>query len=119
MVTIEVKDDVLKWAVQRTGNEEYIYKKFPKLREWINKESQPTLKHLSMWIPFHFCQHKYCLNIHNHRVKDELNCGNEDDRLREWTNHHFYRWFCIASHQIVAKAPFFRNYCFYKRSNDG
>lgn len=38
------------------------------------------------------------------RVKDELNRGNEDDRLREWANHHFNRWFMSTDQEEVIQS---------------
>lgn len=46
MARVEVKPNVLQWAVKRTGNFDMLKSKFPKLNEWINNESQPTLKQL-------------------------------------------------------------------------
>lgn len=46
MARVDVKPEILLWAIQRTGKTEAIQEKFPKIIKWINKESQPTLKQL-------------------------------------------------------------------------
>lgn len=46
MVKVSVKPEILKWAINRVNDIETIENKFPKLIEWINMESRPTLKQL-------------------------------------------------------------------------
>lgn len=46
MVTVNVKPEIIKWAVNRMGGLELLEEKFPKLHEWLNMESQPTFKQL-------------------------------------------------------------------------
>jgi Zn-dependent peptidase ImmA (M78 family)/transcriptional regulator with XRE-family HTH domain len=46
MARVDVKPDVLLWALRRTGKMEIVQKKFPILIKWINNESQPTFKQL-------------------------------------------------------------------------
>jgi len=38
--------EIIRWAVQRARTAEALEKKFPKLKSWINNESQPTFKQL-------------------------------------------------------------------------
>lgn len=47
MSRVAVQEGVLRWAVKRSGlTLETLQKKFPKIRDWIAGESQPTLRQL-------------------------------------------------------------------------
>lgn len=46
MARVAVNPEVIRWAIQRTDTPETIEKTFPKLMNWLNNETQPTLKQL-------------------------------------------------------------------------
>lgn len=46
MTRVEVSRSVLRWAIERSGKASAVRQKFPKLREWEQGESQPTLRQL-------------------------------------------------------------------------
>ncbi len=47
MATVEVNPDILRWAIDRSGLPlEKLYKKFPKLDDWIAEEKKPTFRQL-------------------------------------------------------------------------
>jgi Zn-dependent peptidase ImmA (M78 family) len=43
---VEVNPRVLRWAVERSGKAQAVERKFPKLREWEQRESKPTLREM-------------------------------------------------------------------------
>lgn len=45
MARVDVNPDVLRWALDRSGEQGIVSEKFP-VTEWINKEKRPTLKQL-------------------------------------------------------------------------
>jgi transcriptional regulator with XRE-family HTH domain len=47
MMRVEVKPELLHWAIERAGERSaYLYGKFPKLADWERGGAQPTLKQL-------------------------------------------------------------------------
>lgn len=47
VATVEVNPDLLRWAIGRSGLPmEELYKKFPKLDDWLDSEQQPTFRQL-------------------------------------------------------------------------
>lgn len=46
MARVDVKPEILLWALQRTGKEGALKEKFPMVNKWIRRESKPTLKQL-------------------------------------------------------------------------
>lgn len=46
MTEVTVRESVLSWALERTTNPEAIKLRFPKLSEWLQGESRPTLRQL-------------------------------------------------------------------------
>lgn len=48
MIRIIVSGPVLRWALERSSHTINLEKKFPKLGEWLNGESQPTMNQLEM-----------------------------------------------------------------------
>jgi len=47
MMRVEVKPELLHWAIERAGGRSaYLYEKFPHLEDWEHGASQPTLKQL-------------------------------------------------------------------------
>jgi len=46
MVKVEVKPNVLHWAIKRVDNFDKLKAHFPNIEKWMNQESQPTLKQL-------------------------------------------------------------------------
>lgn len=47
MSRVAIKKDVLRWAIERTGlTLDDLQRKFPKIRQWVTGESQPTLQQL-------------------------------------------------------------------------
>lgn len=46
LVRINVQPAVLQWAVARSGREQELSQKFPRLAEWLTGENQPTLRQL-------------------------------------------------------------------------
>lgn len=46
MENVEVQPSVFKWAINRSRKEAFLYNKFPKLSDWIDGESSPTLRQL-------------------------------------------------------------------------
>ncbi|WP_018962465.1 ImmA/IrrE family metallo-endopeptidase [Sporolactobacillus vineae] len=59
MVKVEVSSAILEWAVGRVKSPEKLFADFPKLREWINQTSQPTINQLEKlaiktYVPFGF-----------------------------------------------------------------
>lgn len=47
MATVEVNPEILRWAIDRSGlPPEKLYKKFPKLDEWLSTEKLPTFRQL-------------------------------------------------------------------------
>lgn len=46
MTRVAVSSSVFRWAMQRSGNPVELESKFPKLGEWLNGQSQPTLRQL-------------------------------------------------------------------------
>lgn len=49
MTRVAVSNAVLGWAMERSGTPEYVREKFPKLPEWLQGKSQPTLRQLEMF----------------------------------------------------------------------
>lgn len=43
---VSVSSSILSWAVERASDPEAIYEKFPKLAEWLEDQSRPTLRQL-------------------------------------------------------------------------
>jgi hypothetical protein len=43
---VAVSGSVLRWALQRSGRHAAVERKFPKLSEWLQNKSQPTLRQL-------------------------------------------------------------------------
>jgi Zn-dependent peptidase ImmA (M78 family) len=59
MMRVEVKPELLQWAVERAGDRAALERKYPKLGEWLAGESQPTFKQLeafakAAYVPFGF-----------------------------------------------------------------
>lgn len=49
MSRVNVNKEVLSWAVRRSGHElDDLEQKFPKIHQWIDKKSQPTLRQLEL-----------------------------------------------------------------------
>ena len=46
MTRVAVSNAVLGWAMERSGTPEHIQERFPKLPEWLQGKSQPTLRQL-------------------------------------------------------------------------
>jgi len=46
MTRIAISESVLRWALERSGRFNLVQKKFPKLSEWLQGQSQPTLRQL-------------------------------------------------------------------------
>ena len=46
MTRVPINESVLRWALERSGRAEVIGRKFPKLSEWLESQSQPTLRQL-------------------------------------------------------------------------
>jgi len=46
MTRVEVSTTLLRWALDRSGKASAVVKRFPKLREWMEGRSQPTLRQL-------------------------------------------------------------------------
>lgn len=46
MTRVEVSRSVLRWAIERSGKASTVRQKFPKLRQWEQGESRPTLRQL-------------------------------------------------------------------------
>ena len=46
MTRVSVSERVLRWALYRSNNPEAVEQKFPKLAEWLQDQSQPTLRQL-------------------------------------------------------------------------
>lgn len=46
MTRIAVSDRLIRWAVRRSGREDSIKRRFPKLERWANREELPTLRQL-------------------------------------------------------------------------
>lgn len=46
MTRVHVKPSLLQWALERVSDRENLQKRFPKLSEWLQGESQPTLRQL-------------------------------------------------------------------------
>ena len=43
---ITINPEVLQWAINRSGVQQLLYDKFPKLDEWLSLESQPTFRQI-------------------------------------------------------------------------
>ena len=46
MTPVTISQPVLRWALERSGRVEAVRRKFPKLSEWLQGQSQPTLRQL-------------------------------------------------------------------------
>ena len=46
MTRVSIRESVLRWALERSGRYGQIQQKFPKLSEWLQGQSQPTLRQL-------------------------------------------------------------------------
>lgn len=46
MARVTISESVLRWALERSGNYEGVFKKFQKLPDWLDGKSQPTLHQL-------------------------------------------------------------------------
>ena len=46
MTRVSINESVLRWALERSGRSGVIERKFPKLSEWLESQSQPTLHQL-------------------------------------------------------------------------
>src|SRR5713226_9236819 len=46
MTRVTIKKPLLRWALERSGRDEAIQRKFPQLSEWLSGETQPTLRQL-------------------------------------------------------------------------
>ena len=46
MTRVAVNNAVLKWAIERSGSSETVKLKFPKISDWLQGQSQPTLRQL-------------------------------------------------------------------------
>ena len=46
MTRVIVSESVLRWALDRSGRREAVERKFPKLSDWLEGKSQPTLRQL-------------------------------------------------------------------------